>query len=72
MRGPLVILSSQGTHLDTEDRGWRTAAMMVEELRLLQISIFTALHKNVTQLEFNALLPDVVIIAGEMDAQLKE
>jgi hypothetical protein len=23
-------------------------------------------------MEFNALLPDVVIIAGEMDAQLKE
>jgi hypothetical protein len=46
--------------------------MMVEESRLLQISIFTLLHQNVTQLEINALLPDVVIIADEVDAQLKE
>jgi hypothetical protein len=46
--------------------------MMVEESRLLQISIFTTLHNNVTQLEFDALLPDVVTIADEVDAQLKE
>ncbi len=30
------------------------------------------LHNNVKQLEFNALLPDVVTIADEVDAQLKE
>jgi hypothetical protein len=46
--------------------------MMVEESRLLQVSIFTVLHENVTQLEFEALLPDVVTIADEVDAQLKE
>ena len=46
--------------------------MMVEESRLLQVSIFTTLHNNVTQLEFNTLLPDVVTIADEVDAQLKE
>ena len=37
-----------------------TIAMMVEESRLLQVSIFTTLHKNVKQLEFSTLLPDVV------------
>ena len=47
-------------------------AMMVEESRLLQVSIFMTLHQNVTQLEFSALLPDVVTIADEVDAQLKE
>jgi hypothetical protein len=46
--------------------------MMVEESRLLQVSIFTTLHQNVTQLEFSTLLPDVVTIADEVDAQLKE
>jgi hypothetical protein len=46
--------------------------MMVEESRLLQVSIFTTLHENVTQLEFKELLPDVVTIADEVDAQLKE
>ena len=46
--------------------------MLVEESRLLQVSIFSTLHKNVTQLEFSALLPDVVTIADEVDAQLKQ
>ena len=46
--------------------------MMIEESRLLQVSIFTILHQNVKQLEFSTLLPEVVTIADEVDAQLKE
>jgi len=46
--------------------------MAVEESRLLQVSIFTTLHNNVKQLQFSQLLPDVVTIADEVDAQLKE
>jgi hypothetical protein len=49
-----------------------TVAMAVEESRLLQVTIFSTLHKNVKNLEFNLLLPDVVTIADEVDAQLKE
>jgi len=49
-----------------------TVAMAVEESRLLQVSIFTTLHNNVKHLEFAALLPDVVTIADEVDAQLKQ
>ena len=49
-----------------------TVAMAVEESRLLQVTIFSTLHKNVKQLEFAALLPDVVTIADEVDAQLKQ
>jgi RsbRD-like negative regulator of sigma factor len=49
-----------------------TVAMTVEESRLLQVTIFSTLHKNVKNLEFGALLPDVVTIADEVDAQLKE
>jgi hypothetical protein len=37
-----------------------------------QASIITVLHNNVTQLEFNTLLPDVGTIADEVEAQLKE
>jgi hypothetical protein len=59
-------------HGDLRRKQGYTVAMMVEESRLLQVSIFTTLHKNVTQLEFSALLPDVVTIADEVDAQLKE
>jgi len=46
--------------------------MAVEESRLLQVSIFSTSHKNVKHLEFTLLLPDVVTIADEVDAQLKQ
>jgi hypothetical protein len=46
--------------------------MAVEESRLLQVSIFTILHKSQQHLEFDMLLPDVVTIADEVDAPLKQ
>jgi hypothetical protein len=46
--------------------------MAVEESRLRQVCIFTMLHKNVKNLEFGTLLPHVVTIADEVDAQLKQ
>jgi hypothetical protein len=46
--------------------------MAVEESRLLQVSIFSMLHQSLEHLDFNALLPDVVTIADEVDAQLKQ
>jgi hypothetical protein len=49
-----------------------TVAMAVEESRLLQVTIFTMLHKHVKNLEISKLLPDVVTIADEVDAQLKQ
>jgi hypothetical protein len=47
-----------------------SAAMMVEEARMLQISIFNSLHENLDHLEFHLLLPDVMRIANEVDGQL--
>jgi len=47
-----------------------SAAMMVEEARMLEISIFKSLHDNLDHIEFNLLLPDVMRIANEVDAQL--
>ncbi len=66
------ISKAAADHGDLRRKQGYTVTMMVEESRLLQVSIFTTLHKNVMQLEFNALLPDVVTIADEVDAQLKE
>jgi RsbT co-antagonist protein rsbRD N-terminal domain len=66
------ISKAAAEHGDLRRKQGYTVAMMVEESRLLQVSIFTTLHQNVTQLEFSALLPDVVTIADEVDAQLKE
>ena len=66
------ISKSAADHGDLRRKQGYTVAMAVEESRLLQVSIFTTLHNNVKQLEFSQLLPDVVTIADEVDAQLKE
>jgi hypothetical protein len=66
------ISRAAAEHGDLRRKQGYTVAMAVEESRLLQVTIFTTLHKNVKNLEFNLLLPDVVTIADEVDAQLKE
>lgn len=66
------ISKAAAFHGDLRHKQGYTVAMMVEESRLLQVSIFTILHENVKHLEYSALLPDVVTIADEVDAQLKE
>jgi hypothetical protein len=49
-----------------------TSGMLIHESRILQVAIFGTLHKNLTKLDFNVLLPDVMIIADEVDAQLTQ
>jgi hypothetical protein len=49
-----------------------TAAMVVDESRILQVCIFSTLHRNEHRVKFSRLLPDVVTIADEVDAQLKQ
>jgi hypothetical protein len=66
------ISKAAGHHADLRRKQGYTVAMLVEESRLLQVTIFTTLHKNTNDLEFSKLLPDVVTIADEVDAQLKE
>jgi hypothetical protein len=66
------ISKAAAEHGDLRRKQGYTVAMAVEESRLLQVSIFTVLHKNVKHVDFSALLPDIVIIADEVDAQLKE
>jgi hypothetical protein len=45
--------------------------MLVEESRLLQVSIFDTLRLNQKSLDSALLMPDVMVIADECDAQLK-
>ena len=49
-----------------------TAAMMVEESRILQVSIFNTLQKNLSKVDFSQVLLDVMTIADEVDSQLKQ
>jgi hypothetical protein len=66
------VSKAAADHGDLRRKQGYTVAMAVEESRLLQVSIFTTLHNNVKQIQFSQLLPDVVTIADEVDAQLKE
>jgi hypothetical protein len=69
-KAPLSIAATHHAELRRE-QGY-SVAMVVEESRLLQVSIFTTLHKNTNHLDHSKLLPDVVTIADEVDAQLKQ
>jgi DNA-binding response OmpR family regulator len=46
--------------------------MMVEESRILQVSIFNTLQNNLKVVDFSLLLVDVMTIADEVDSQLKQ
>jgi len=69
-KAPISVAA--GFHGDLRRKQGYTVAMAVEESRLLQVSIFSMLHKDVKSLDFSTLLPDVVTIADEVDAQLKQ
>jgi ActR/RegA family two-component response regulator len=49
-----------------------TAAMMIEESRILQASIFKTLQDNLRTVDFSKVLLDVRTIADEVDSQLKQ
>jgi CheY-like chemotaxis protein len=49
-----------------------TAAMLVEESRMLQVSIFNTLHKNLLNIDYSVLLIGVMTIADEIDFQLSQ
>jgi hypothetical protein len=66
------ISEAASHHGDLRSKQGYTVAMAVEESRLLQVTIFSTLHKNEKHLDFSALLLDVVTIADEVDAQLKQ
>jgi DNA-binding response OmpR family regulator len=46
--------------------------MLVHESRILQVTLFNTLKDNMNALDFSLLLPDVMTIADEVDAQLTQ
>lgn len=49
-----------------------TAAMMVEESRMLQVSIFQTLQNNMKRVNFSLVMVGVMTIADEVDSQLAQ
>jgi CheY-like chemotaxis protein len=59
-------------HGDLRRQQGYTAAMVVEESRILQVSIFNTLQNNLARVDFSKVLLDVMTIADEVDSQLKQ
>jgi CheY-like chemotaxis protein len=49
-----------------------TASMMVEESRMLQVSIFRTLQLNLHKVNFSVVLVNIMAIADEVDSQLAQ
>jgi hypothetical protein len=49
-----------------------TSAMLVQDSRILQVTLFGTLQKNLGALDFSLVLPDVMTIADEVDSQLTQ
>jgi CheY-like chemotaxis protein len=59
-------------HGDLRRQQGYSAAMVVEESRILQVSIFNTLQNNLDRVDFSKVLRDVITIADEVDSQLKQ
>lgn len=71
IRRALVSPSAAAHGLLRRRQGY-TAPMLVEESRMVEVSIFHALHTNAHRIDFSLLLPDVMVIADEVDSQLAQ
>jgi DNA-binding response OmpR family regulator len=69
-KAPLSVAAHDHGNMRRE-QGY-TVPMVIEESRILQVSIFTTLQRNMRCLDFSKVLMDVVTIADEVDSQLKQ
>jgi len=67
----LVSPSAASHGLVRREQGY-SAAMLVEESRMLQVSIFQTLQNNLFRVNFSLLLVGVMAIADEVDSQLAQ
>ena len=69
---PAPVSMAAREHGEMRRQQGYTATMVVEESRILQVSIFSTLQRNLCGVDFSRLLLDVVTIADEVDSQLKQ
>ena len=67
-----VVSSSAREHGVLRQKQGYTIAMVVEESRILQVSILGTLQNNLETVDFSTVLLDVITIADEVDSQLKQ
>jgi len=67
-----LISAAAAEHgLNRRKQGY-TAAMLVEESRMLQVCIFDTLQNNLATIDFSVVLIGVMTIADEIDSQLSQ
>jgi hypothetical protein len=75
LRYPLsaaLVSPSAAEHGLVRRRRGYTAGMLIEEARMLEVSIFHALDSSAHWIDFNVVLTDVMVIADEVDPQLAQ
>jgi hypothetical protein len=70
--GDVLYSASAAEHGKMRHRQGYSSAMLVHESRLLQVTLFETLQNHLKLLDFSLLLPDVMKIADEVDAQLTQ
>jgi DNA-binding response OmpR family regulator len=67
-----LVSAAAAEHGINRRRQGYSSAMMVEESRMLQVSVFHTLQKNLARIDFSILLTEVMTIADEIDSQLSQ
>ncbi len=64
--------SAAVAHGEIRYRQGYSVPLVVEESRILQVSIFETIHRNLSCVDFSLVMPDIMLIADEVDSQLKQ
>jgi DNA-binding response OmpR family regulator len=70
--GKELVSAAAAEHGLNRRRHGYSAAMLVEESRMLQVSVFHTLQENLASIDFSVLLIGVMTIADEIDSQLSQ
>ena len=68
---PISVAAASAHGQRRKEQGY-SAAMLIEESRIFQVVTFRTLHLHLGELDQTRLLLDVIVIADEADAQLRE
>ena len=67
-----LVSNSAADHGTNRRKQGYSSSMLVEESRMLQVSIFETLQNNLQSIDFSVLLIGVMTIADEIDSQLSQ
>ena len=71
-RSKAIISIAAGLHGELRSTQGYTVPMLVDESRILQVSIFGTMNKNADSIDSRELLKDVITVADEADSQLRQ